>query len=303
MVSVKACRAALLDAGLSPEGSLDSTGGSRHLERAAQQTVSREALVRYGANVQRLTCSLAEFGADVPANFWDVTTPAMAATGQTAYGLVELLARPEYRVYLALLGRSFGHLRAFKCGQAGTAVAAALSILCETAAYVEGGHPLDMTECCTGLRREQKALYLWQQILTGTNREIPYLHRDAYTHGAWARFNVVEMWRYRAGSKVTVDEVWGLSGFANGFILDATNTNQIEHMAISALAQSVLGLPVAALDVLEDLEWMLRKGSYLASQADKRLNQAVARRLLPRFRLDDPAEACAALEVALARGT
>ena len=79
------------------------------------------------------------------------------------------------------------------------------------------------------------------------------------------------MWRYGIGAKASVDEVWGLSGFSEPFIGDATNTNQIEHMTISALAQMVLGIPAIVLDMLEEMEWILRKGTYAASQADKRV--------------------------------
>ena len=67
-------------------------------------------------------------------------------------------------------------------------------------------------------------------------------------------------------------------------------------MAISAVAQSVLRIPVLLLDILEELEWILRKGTRDASRADERVNTAVARCLLPEFCVDDPGPACARLE-------
>ena len=228
------------------------------------------------------------------------TTPGMAAAAQDEYAMVHALSRPEYREYVRLLGRCYGHLCRFKAGRGVTAVATALSMLREVTVYIREGHCTEMTSSCHGLKPEQQAIFLWQQVVTGTNRQVPYLHRDAYTHGNWGRFNVVEMWRYGVGSEIAVDDVWGLSGFAPQFIRDSTNTNQIEHMTISALAQMVLGLPALFLDILEDMEWVLRKGTYAASQADKGVNRAVARRFRPLFRLDDPEPACESLEQALA---
>jgi hypothetical protein len=218
---------------------------------------------------------------------------------QDEYAVAHAFSQPEYLEYVRLLGRCYGHLCDFKAGRNGTAVTTALTLLRETAAYVCAGHCRDMASTCPAAKPEQQAIFLWQQIVAGTNRQVPYIHRDAYTHGAWGRFNVVAMWQFSIGAKASVDEVWGLSGFSEPFIGDATNTNQIEHMTITALAQIVLGIPAVLLVVLEEMEWMLRKGTYAASKADERVNRAVARHFRPLFRLEDPGPACEALEQAL----
>jgi len=224
------------------------------------------------------------------------TESASLAEGHDEYAVVRALCLPEYREYVRLLGRCYRQLCELKAGRNGSAVATALMLLQETTTYVRGGHCADMTACRPGMKPEQQAIFLWQQIVSGTNRQIPYLHRDAYTHGGWSRFNVVEVWRYRVGKNIGVDDVWGLSGFAPRFVGDSTNTNQIEHMAITAVAQIVLRIPVLLLDILEELEWMLRKGTKAASQADKLVNRAVARQLLPVYNLQDPERACELLE-------
>jgi hypothetical protein len=290
------CGALLAEAGLSAAGTLNSTGVARHLARLGEGLVTRDSLARYAADLSALSEGV---GAGVPADFWDVRTDAMAASGSDEYAMAHRLAGPDHLAYVSLLGRCFDRLRGFKERGEGTSVSTALGILRETAAYVRAGHVCDMAACRAAMSPDQRAIFLWQQILTGTNRQVPYLNRDAYSHGIWGRFNVVEMWRYHAGAEVPVDEVWGLSGFAQPFIGDATNTNQIEHMAISAVAQIVLGLPALVLDIVEELEWILRKGSYAASKADERVNRAVARRLRPLFRVDDPEPACSSLEAAL----
>jgi hypothetical protein len=321
--SLDDCRSLLISAGLSPSGVLQSTGVARHLERAEQGQVSRDTLVRYAANLKVLREQSSVGGTAVPVDFWDVRVEDPVAQSHTArprrdrmvrgrkdaknaqqdeYAGVHAFCQPQYKEYVRLLGRCYGHLSDFKGGRNGTAVATALRLLRETTAYVCAGHCIDMASSCPAAKPEQQAIFLWQQIVAGSNRQVPYIHRDAYTHGTWGRFNVVEMWRYGVGSKVSVDEAWGLSGFSEPFVGDATNTNQIEHMAITALAQMVLGIPAILLDVLEELEWMLRKGTLAASRADERLNRAVARHFRPLFRLEDPGPACEALEKAVGTG-
>ncbi len=292
-------RAALVGAGLAEDGVLKSTGVAGHIERAAQGLVSRDILIQYAADLRALASASATHDTAIPPDFWDVRNPAMEAEWWDEYTFAHRLAKPEYREYLALLGRCYRHLWTFKEDGKGTAVGAALAILREATGYVHDGNRLDMTKSRPGLTPRQQAIFLWQQIVTGTNRQIPYIRRDAYRHGVWARFNVAEMWRYHAGTKEGVDNVWGVTGFAPRFVGDATNTNQIEHLTISALAQTALGLPALLLDVLEELEWILRRSTRAASQADKLVNRAVARDFLPLFRLKDPADAIVSLEKAL----
>ena len=286
---------------LSAAGLLRSTGIAGHRKRLEAGEVSAEMLARYAADL----CVLAELayaeGADVPIDFWDARTPAMQAVGLDEYALVNALAANPYRPYVSFLARCYGHLWAFKQGGQTTAVAAALNLLRESAAYIQGEHPRVMTRSRRRPRGEQQAIFLWQQVTTGTNRQVPHLHRDAYTHSYWGRFNVVEMWHYHIQKDIGVDAVWGLSGFHPGYVRDPANTNQIEHVTISALSQSVLRLPAFLLNGLEDAQWLLHESSLEAARADQAVNRAVARHLLPCFTLQSVELACVRLEQALAR--
>jgi hypothetical protein len=100
------------------------------------------------------------------------------------------------------------------------------------------------------------------------------------------------MWRFLVGNDLNADEIWGLTGFHPKFVGDKSNTNQIEHMTISAVAQCALGIPRFALNLLEEIEWMLRKGTRPASKADILVNNVIGREFLPLFRVDNPEPAC-----------
>ncbi len=284
---------------------LRSTGLKGHRQRLEAGDINVATLSQYAGDLQLLSATAAQAGTPIPIDFWDVRSGAMQAAAIDEYTLARKLAAPEFRPYIELLARCYGLLSEFK--RAGgsqrerTAVATALGILLEVARYIQGGHPTEMTRTRPNLNSEQQAIFLWQQILTGTNRQVPYLGRDAYTHSYWGRFNVTEMWRYEIGEDISVDKIWGLSGFDYAFIRDPHNTNQIEHMAITSLAQIVLRLPVMILNVLEDLESLLRKASWIEGAADKALNRAVAREFCPYFNMDNPQLACERLERALSR--
>ena len=290
----------LQDVGLSAQGRLQSTGIARHLERLEAGQVSPGDLSAYADNLQALSvlCELA--GPRIPADFWDVRTPAMDAAGMDEYKIVAKMNRPEFAAYVSLLDRCFQHLETFKSEGKQTAVATALTLLQEAAVYVRAGHTTEMTALRPHLRPAQQAIVLWQLLVVGTNRQIPFIHRDAYTHRYWGRFNVVEIWRFHANVDENADQTWGLSGFSERFIGDATNTNQIEHMTITALAQMVLGIPAPFLDVVEELEWMLRKGTKAASRADEQLNRTVCKYLCSGFHLEDLIPACERLTQELA---
>ena len=258
--------------------------------------MSADTLLQYARDLNALDALARSEGAPLPAAFWDTQSDAMRAKNVDEYALVHTLGRPEYEPYIRFLSRCHAHATQWKRGANQTAVAVSLDLLRESCAYVRGAYPLDMTAIRPHLTTAQQAIVLWQQVVTGTGREIPYVHRDAYTHGIWGRFNVVEMAQYANGNEVGADAFWGLSGFDACFIRDDTNTNQIEHAAISALAQIVLRLPPLFLNLLEDAEWMLRKGTYQASQGDKALNRAIARAFRPLFDVNDPQPACDSLE-------
>jgi hypothetical protein len=105
------------------------------------------------------------------------------------------------------------------------------------------------------------------------------------------------MWQYAsAGSGAG----WGVSGFHPDYVGPARNHNQIEHLAISAVAQRVFHLPLVALTAVEHAQWRLQRGVEEGeAHADMALNVAVARDLLPYYSVDNPARACARLAQAL----
>jgi hypothetical protein len=293
----------LAAAGLSETKVLRSVGLATHRQRLEAGAVDAATLAHYADDLRILSETSARAGTPIPVDFWDARTEAMAAAGIDEYALVRKLAAPEFQPYIELLARCYGLLRTFKrAGDAPprTAVGTALNILQEVAGYIRAGHPTEMTRTRPRLTPEQQAIFLWQQILTGTNRQVPYLGRDAYTHSYWGRFNVVEMWRYEIRQDAWIHGIWGLSGFDNFFIRDPHNTNQIEHLAITSLAQIVLRLPLMLLNTLEDLESLLHQASWIEGAADKALNRAVAREFCPFFTLEDPQSACERLERVLA---
>jgi hypothetical protein len=295
------CIRELAATGLSETSVLHSNGLETHRKRLAAGTVDAAKLAQYAADLHLLLATTAAAGMPFPIDFWDVQSAAMKTAGVDEYAMARKLAASEFRSYVEMLARCYGLLRELKREQKRTAVATALGILQEAAGYVRGAHTLEMTHSLPHMNARQRAIFLWQQVLTGTNRQVPYLGRDAYTHSYWGRFNVTEVWRYEIREDTGMDEIWGLSGFDDYFIRDPHNTNQIEHMAITSLAQIVLRLPLMLLNVLEDLESLLHKASWIEGAADKALNRAVARHFCPLFNLEDPQRACESLERALAR--
>ncbi len=293
---------ALRAVGLSADSRLRSTGIAMHRKRWQQGQASGKILARYADDLHILSILTQAQHVALPVDFWDARTPVMQAVGLDEYALVHALAALPYQPYVSFLARCYGHLEAFKQNNnATTAVATVLMLLRESANYVRGEHPLVMTATRPRLSREQQAIFLWQQVATGTNRQIPHLHRDAYTHSYWARFNVVEMWHYHTGTEIGVDAVWGLSGFHPGYIRDPKNTNQIEHLTISALSQTVLHIPPFLLNVVENAQWLLHESSLESARADKAVNRAVARHFLPYFTLQNPQPACNHLLQALSQ--
>lgn len=286
----------LTGAGLRETGLLHSTGIAAHHARWEQGQIEAATLVQYAHDLNALNALTKEEGSSLPAAFWDVQSDAMRTAGISEYAFVHTLSQPEYAPYVQFLGRCHVCAMEWRRDPQQSAVATALHLLRESCAYVRSTHILMMVAIRPRMTTAQRGIVLWQQVVTGAGREIPYVHRDAYTHGVWGRFNVVEMAQYATGTETGADAFWGLSGFDAHFIRDATNTNQIEHATISALAQIVLRLPCLLLDLLEDAEWILHKGTYQASQGDKALNRAVARHFCPLFDVNDPQPACDSLE-------
>ncbi len=281
--------------GLSQSGLLRSTGIDRHLARLKAGEITPDTLNQYAADLGTLTSGSS---ANIPANFWDVRSPAMTAANLTEYVLVGRLAAPNLSPYRSLLGQAYGSFTALQSGQI-TALAAALDILRVVTAYVHAGNPLPMTETMPGLNPEQNALFLWQQVLTGANRAVPVLG-EFYTHGIWEHFNVVEMQRYALGRDLDPNAAWGITGFAPAFIGHPRNNNQVEHMAISAISSTILRVPLLALNLFEIASWMpLRRAPYGEMRGDINLNNAVVYDLLPGFKVTNPEPAITRFAVAV----
>jgi hypothetical protein len=284
--------------GLSEDGVLGSTGVARHQQRRAEGTITPPMLDLYATSLERIVAR-ASAGVDtIPMDFWDVCSPAMRRARYDEYRMARTLAQPDLQPYLALLGRAFGRFVAMKTG-ADTSVATALAILEDVSAYIRSGASTRPIHALPWLDQPQQAFVLWQQILTSSTRRLPLVGLEVIRHGMWGRFNVVMMWRQaNAGS----DATWGVSGFHADYVGSASNANQIEHMAISAVAQRVFHIPVVALSAVEYAQWRLQPGVEEGeARADMALNHAVARDLLPYYSVDNPARARARLVQALSQ--
>ncbi len=191
-----------------------------------------------------------------------------------------------------------------KCGKstAGTAVAAALAILEDTSAYIRAGNSTRMIRALPWMNQPQQALVLWQQILTGSTRRLPLVGLEVIPHGMWGRFNVTTMWQYARGTGGARAALWGVSGFHPDYVGPASNNNQIEHMAISAVTQRVFHVPAVALSAVEYAQWKLQRGvEESEARADSVLNEAVARDLLPYYSVDNPTRAAERFAEALSQ--
>jgi hypothetical protein len=287
--------------GLSEDGVLGSTGVARHQQRRAEGTITPPMLDLYATSLERIVARASAGEYAIPVDFWDVCSLAMRRARYDEYRMARTLAKPDLQPYLALLGRAFGRFAAMKTGADTTATATALAILEDVSAYIRSGASTRPIHALPWLDQPQQAFVLWQQILTGSTRRLPLVGLEVIPHGMWGRFNVVMMWRQaNAGS----DATWGVSGFHADYVGLESNANQIEHMAISAVAQRVFHIPVVALSAVEYAQWRLQTGVEEGeARADMALNHAIARDLLPYYSVDNPARACARLAQALRQPT
>ena len=93
----------------------------------------------------------------------------------------------------------------------------------------------------------------------------------------------------RAGGAAHAPRCGASPGFHPDYVGPASNNNQIEHMAISAVTQRVFHVPVSALSAVEYAQWKLQRGvAESEARADIALNEAVARDLLPYYSVDNP---------------
>ena len=260
-----------------------------------------QTLDEYAASLERIVARTDAGEHPIPVDFWDVCSPAMRRAHYDEYHMAHTLALPELAPYLALLGRAFDRFARMKSG-ADTAVAVALAILEDTSAYIRSGGSTRMIRALPWLDQPQQALILWQQILTGSTRRLPLVGLEVIPHGMWGRFNVTTMWQYARGRGGARAALWGVSGFHPDYVGPASNNNQIEHMAISAVTQRVFHVPVSALSAVEYAQWKLQRGvAESEARADSALNEAVARDLLPYYSVDNPTRAAERLAEALSQ--
>lgn len=277
--------------GLSESGLLGSTSLARHRQRLHDGAISPQALDEYATNLERIAAQAGVGTHGIPVNFWDVCSLEMRRAHYDEYRMARTLAQSDFQPYLALLGRAFGCFAAMKFG-ADTAVATALAILEDTSAYVRAGHSTRMIRALPWLDQPQQALVLWQQILTGSTRRLPLIGLEVIPHGMWGRFNVTTMWQYARGTGGERAALWGVSGFHPDYVGPASNNNQIEHMAISAVTQRVFHVPALALSAVEYAQWKLQPGVKEGeARADTALNNAVAHDLLPYYSVSNPRRA------------
>lgn len=273
--------------GLSERGALSSTGVAQHQRQRAEGTITPRTLDLYATSLERIVARASVGEHAIPVDFWDVCSPAMRHARYDEYRMARTLAQPDLQSYLALLGRAFDRFVAMKSGAGAMAVAAALAILEDASAYIRSGHSTRTVRALPWLNQPQQTLVLWQQLLTGSTRRLPVIGLEIIPHGIWGRFNVATIWRY---ASVGSDAAWGVSGFHPDYVGPATNANQIEHMAISAVTQLMYHVPVAALSAVEYAQWRLQRGvEEDEARADIALNHAIARDLLPYFSVDNPA--------------
>jgi hypothetical protein len=284
--------------GLNERSVYNSTGVATHQRRLNERAITAQTVEEYAADLERIVERTGDGTHPIPLDFWDASSPAMRRARYDEYRMARTFVQPDLTPYLALLGRAFGHFAGMKADDI-TAVAAALAILEDASAYIRAGHSTRMIPALRWLSQPQQALILWQQILTGSTRRLPLIGLEIIPHGIWGRFNVVTMWRFANAGR---SAGWGVSGFHPDYVGPARNKNQIEHLAISAVAQRVFHVPVVALTAVEYAQWRFQRGVEEGeARADMALNVAVARDLLPYYTVDNPSRACARLAQALSQ--
>ena len=136
-------------------------------------------------------------------------------------------------------------------------------------------------------KRADEAVRLWQSTLVGTTRSNPITGKPMVAETLSARQNVVAMWNDAQNVELHHTVAWGVSGFDERFVGDASNTNQVEHLSISIFLQHVLKEPAAVLNGQEVVELLSgHSHSSAMGRADMALNRAVAEIFVPRFSQD-----------------
>ncbi|MXU65057.1 hypothetical protein [Oceanomicrobium pacificus] len=279
---------ALRDAGLHAEPRLGDIAVSGHMARLADGTVDASTLAAYAAGIAALTEKSAAAGQPIPPAFWDAETADMLADGWTSYKVVAALNTTEGKPYLDALGAAWTRFHSFKTGGVeDTALDTALDMFAPVLALlfeVPQEHLLEQSPYLD--TPSEKALYAWQQLISGATRTNPLTQMRIFDHGFARRFHLGTIWQYETGTPARDAEIWGVSGFAPRFVGPAENDNQIEHMSISMVVQGVLDEPLLILDAFEEFEQLTGGASAAEAAADEALNAAVRDLFLPGFQTD-----------------
>lgn len=285
----------LLAVGLHPTGQLSDLGVEDHLARLEAGEVDAATLGAYADAIEALSATSADRGQALPPTLWDVSTPALRDAGWTVYTLTEALASEEGAVHVALLSDAYAAFLEHRPN----ALDGALALLPLSRAYVD-----TLPESARAERERhaqtdgQATLLIWQALLSGTSRHNPLTHRPLWSHGYVGHFSVPHIHQYATGEGLTASQVWGVEGFNPVFVGPPTNSNQVEHLGISALLQGVAHVPGAVLTATESFEVFIDHEDPAAAQADRALNEAVRTVLLPHI-AGDPDALVSALAEAL----
>ncbi|AXT27154.1 hypothetical protein D1823_11535 [Ruegeria sp. AD91A] len=289
-------RQRLLEVGLHPTGILSDLGVDDHLVRLEKGEVSASVLIAYADAIEALTNQSTKRGQALPPTLWDVSTPALLDAGWTVYSLTTALASEAGRVHVDLLTDAYS---AFLENRP-DALQGALALLPLAGSYVRALPEEARAEHEVHAKTDGEAtLLIWQALLTGTTRHNPITHRPLWSHGFVGHFSVPHIHQYATGTGLTPSQVWGVEGFSPTFVGTAANSNQVEHLGISALLQGVASVPGAVLSAVESIEVAVDGEDDAAAAADKALNAVVRDILVPR-KEEDPHKLAAALHTALA---
>ncbi len=285
----------LLAAGLHPTGLLSDLGVDDHLARLDAGEVDATTLMAYADAIETLTMRGAERGQALPPALWDVSTPALLASGWTVYSLTEALASEEGGIHVELLSDAYGAFLASRPD----ALEGALALLPLARRYVQALPEEARAEHAAMAQTNGEAtLLIWQALLSGTHRDNPITHRPLWSHGFVGHFSVPHVHQYATGEGLTPSQVWGVEGFNPAFVGPPSNVNQVEHMGISALLQGVADIPLAVLNAQEGLEVAVDHEDSGAAAADRALNGVIRDVLLPLMEAE-PLDLTAALREAL----
>ncbi len=285
----------LLAVGLHPTGQLSDLGVDDHLARLEADKVDAATLSAYADAIGELSAVSADRGQALPPTLWDVSTPALREAGWTVYTLTEAMASDAGAIHVALLSDAYAAFLERKPN----ALEGALALLPLSRNYVETLPESARAERERHAKTEgQATLLIWQALLSGTSRYNPLTHRPLWSHGYIGHFSVPHIHQYATGEGLTASQVWGVDGFNPAFVGPPTNSNQVEHLGISALLQGVAHVPGAVLAATEAFEVFVDHDDPAAARADRALNDVVRTVLLPRME-EDPNALVSALTKAL----